>query len=418
MPALARDVTQNEDKDRMSVWLTLVGIGEEGYPGLGQTARQALRKAQHIIGAPRQLQLLPNSLQARTEAWPQPFSVEPVLSRHGQPLCVLASGDPMLFGVGASLARHVPAEEFEVLPAPSSCSLAAARLGWALQDATLISLVGRPITQLNLHLHPGARLLILSSDGRSPAAVAELLRIRGFGPSPLWVFEHLGGSKERCISGQAAHWSLPEVAALNLVAVECQPGEQPQCLPCTPGLPDDAYQHDGQLTKRDVRAVTLARLAPKPGELLWDVGAGCGSISIEWLRSHPKCRAIAIETDDKRAQLIRHNAEALGVPQLQLVQGQAPAALAGLETPDALFIGGGLTEAGLLEYCWHALKPGGRLLANAVTLQSEALLLDWHSRYGGELLRLQVAHAKPLGSFSTWRSTLPITLLDIHKPHA
>ena len=329
---------------------------------------------------------------------------------------MLASGDPMLFGVGASLARHLPAAELQVLPAPSAVSLAAARMAWALQEVSVLSLVARPLAALQAQVQSGARLLILSNDGSSPGAIAQLLRERGFGPSRLTVLEHLGGPQERRIDGLASSWALPDVAALNIVAVDCRAAGNAQHLPLTVGLPDSAYQHDGQLTKRDVRAITLARLAPKPGELLWDVGAGCGSIAIEWLRSHPSCRALAIEADAGRQQLIRHNRDALGVPQLHLLAGQAPQALLGLEAPEAIFIGGGVAQPGVLEHCWQQLKPGGRLLANAVTLQSEARLLAWRAEHGGELIRIQVAQAQPLGDFDTWRGALPITLLELHKP--
>lgn len=400
----------------MTPWLTIVGIGEDGFAGLGKTARRSLLGAAHIVGAERQLALLPRCVAGARETWPSPFGLAPVLARRGTPTCVLASGDPMFYGVGASLARELPAGELRVLPAPSSLSLAAARLGWALQDCTCVSLVARPLAALNRHLYPGARLLVLSNDAASPAQVAELLRERGFGPSRLSVLEHLGGAEERRIDGLAADWQLPPGAALNLLAVDCRAEAATQPLPPTVGLPDEAYRHDGQLTKRDVRAVTLARLAPLPGELLWDVGAGCGSIGIEWLRAHAQCRAIAVEADAGRQAHIRHNCDALGVPHLQLVAGSAPQALAGLPAPDAVFIGGGVTVPGVLEDCWAALKPGGRLIANAVTLQSEARLIDWHASHGGELLRLHIAHARPLGTFDTWRQALPITLLAVRKP--
>ncbi|QEY61079.1 precorrin-6y C5,15-methyltransferase (decarboxylating) subunit CbiE [Metapseudomonas lalkuanensis] len=399
----------------MQPWLTVVGIGEDGYAGLGKAARHALLGAAEVVGGLRQLDLLPRCIRARRTPWPSPFSLAPVLERRGTPICVLASGDPMLFGVGASLARQVPAEELRVIPAPSSYSLAAARLGWPLQDVTLLSVVARPLAALNAHLHDGARLLVLSNDGSSPAAIAALLTERGFSPSRITVLEHLGGERERRIDGIARDWSLGEVAALNLVAVEVLPGEGTRPLPLTTGLPDDAYRHDGQLTKRDVRAVTLARLAPRPGELLWDVGAGCGSIGIEWMRAHPDCRAIAIEANEGRQAHIRHNRDALGVPGLQLVAGQAPAALDGLPEPDAIFIGGGVTEPGVLDTCWNQLKPGGRLIANAVTLQSEATLVAFRERHGGELARISIAQAQPLGGFDTWRAALPITLLDVVK---
>ncbi|SDH26556.1 precorrin-6Y C5,15-methyltransferase (decarboxylating) [Pseudomonas flavescens] len=400
----------------MNPWLTVVGIGEDGYAGLGKAARHALLKAGQVFGSERQLALLPRCIAATRLQWPRPFSLAPVLERRGTPVCVLASGDPMLFGVGASLARALPSEELHILPAPSSCSLAAARLGWPLQSTALVSLVGRPLAALNAQIHPGVRLLALSNDGESPAAIAALLRERGFGPSRLSVFEHLGGERERRIDGLADGWSLARSADLNLVAIDCVAGDDARRLPLTPGLADDAYRHDGQLTKRDVRAITLARLAPLPGELLWDVGAGCGSIGIEWLRAHPACRAIAIEADEGRQGHIAHNRDALGVPGLQLVAGRAPEALEGLAAPDAIFIGGGVTAPGVLQSCWRALKPGGRLVANAVTLQSEAALIAFRGEQGGELTRIEVAQARPLGGFDTWRAALPITLLQVSKP--
>lgn len=402
----------------MIPWLTVVGIGEDGYPGLGKSARRALLEAQVVIGGPRQLALLPPCIRAVREPWPQPFALAPVLDRRGTPVCVLASGDPMLFGVGASLSRQLTADELQVLPAPSSYSLAAARLGWPLQEVALLSVVARPLAGVVRHLHPGARLLVLSNDGHSPAALADLLVDQGFGASQLQVLEHLGGPLERRIAGRAEAWSLAEAATLNLVAIEVLSETVEAGLPLTPGLPDDAYRHDGQLTKRDVRAVTLARLAPRPGELLWDVGAGCGSIGIEWARSHPSCRALAVEADAGRQVHILHNRDHLGAPALQLVAGQAPEALTGLATPDAIFIGGGLTAPGVLDACWTALRPGGRLLANAVTLQTEAALVAFRERHGGDLTRLQVAQAQPLGAFDTWRAALPITLLHSRKPHA
>ena len=400
----------------MTPWLTVIGIGEEGYAGLGEPARQALASARLIIGAPRQLRLLPAGLPAEQLAWPSPFSLAPVLSRRGQPLCMLASGDPMLFGAGASLARQLPAEEMQVLPAPSCCALAAARLGWPLQAVQVLSVVGRPLASLNRALYPGARWLVLVGDGRVAARIAAQLCAQGFSASRLVALEHLGGPLERRLEGIAGRWSVAETADLCLLAVECQPDPETRPLPPGAGLPDEAYRHDGQLTKQDVRAISLARLAPLPGQLLWDVGAGCGSIGIEWLRSHPECRAIAIESHARRLELIRHNSETLGVPQLQRVTGRAPDALQGLERPEAIFIGGGLTCPGLLDCCWQQLRPSGRLVANAVTLQGEARLVDWQARHGGTLTRISLSRTRPLGQFSTWQAALPIVLLECHKP--
>ncbi|MGZ0714469.1 precorrin-6y C5,15-methyltransferase (decarboxylating) subunit CbiE [Pseudomonas palleroniana] len=400
----------------MSPWLTVVGIGEDGFKGLGRNARHALLRATRIIGGQRQLDLLPVCIRGERQVWPSPFSLEPVLARRGEPVCVLASGDPMFYGVGASLARQVPAAELLIVPAPSSVSLAAARLGWPLQEVVTLSVVARPLAALNVHLASGVRLLVLSNDGRSPAAIASLLAESGFGPSRLSVFEHLGGADERRIDGLAADWQQASVADLNLVAIDCVASCETPRLSRLAGLPDSAFKHDGQLTKRDVRAMTLARLAPMPGELLWDVGAGSGSIGIEWMRAHPSCRALAIEADEGRQSLIEHNRDALGVPGLQLVRGKAPEALRGLEAPDAIFIGGGVTRDGVLETCWQQLRPGGRLVANAVTLQSEMTLMNWRAQHGGELTRVHVAQAQPLGEFDTWRQALPITLLDVVKP--
>ncbi|WP_047712465.1 bifunctional cobalt-precorrin-7 (C(5))-methyltransferase/cobalt-precorrin-6B (C(15))-methyltransferase [Pseudomonas lactis] len=400
----------------MSPWLTVVGIGEDGFKGLGRNARHALLRATRIIGAQRQLDLLPQCIGGERQLWPSPFSMEPVLSRRGTPVCVLASGDPMFYGVGASLVRHVAAEELTILPAPSSVSLAAARLGWPLQEVVTLSVVARPLAAINAHLASGVRLLVLSNDGSSPALIAALLTERGFGPSRIRVFEHLGGPAERRIDGHAQAWEHAAVADLNLVAIDCLADANAPRLSRLAGLPDSAFKHDGQLTKRDVRAMTLARLAPMPGELLWDVGAGSGSIGIEWMRTHPSCRALAIEADTGRQGLIEHNRDTLGVPGLQLVRGKAPAALLGLEAPHAIFIGGGVTRDGVLDTCWQHLRPGGRLVANAVTLQSEMTLMNWRAQHGGELTRIHVAQAQPLGEFDTWRQALPITLLDVVKP--
>lgn len=400
----------------MAPWLTVVGIGEDGFKGLGKQARHALLGAARIIGGQRQLDLLPACIRGERQLWPSPFSLEPLLAQRGAPVCVLASGDPMFFGVGASLARQVPSAQMLILPAPSSCSLAAARLGWPLQELVCLSLVARPLAALNGHLSSGVRLLVLSNDRHSPAALAALLRERGFGPSRISVLEHLGGERERRVDGLACEWDDPAVADLNVVAIECIAEPTAVRLSRLAGLPDSAFAHDGQLTKRDVRAVTLAHLAPMPGELLWDVGAGSGSIGIEWMRAHPSCRALAIEADPGRQLLIERNRDTLGVPGLQLIRGSAPQALAGLERPDAIFIGGGVTRAGVLETCWAQLKPGGRLVANAVTLQSEMTLLAWREQHGGELTRLHIAQAQPLGEFDTWRQALPITLLDLVKP--
>ncbi|CCG40517.1 bifunctional cobalt-precorrin-7 (C(5))-methyltransferase/cobalt-precorrin-6B (C(15))-methyltransferase [Magnetospirillum molischianum] len=402
----------------MPAWLTVVGLGEDGPAGLGETARDAIGGASVLIGGRRHLDLIPDRSGQERIVWPSPFetAIDMVLARRGQPVCILASGDPMLYGIGASLARRIDAAEMRVLPAPSSPSLAAAQLGWPLQDVALVSVTGRPVELLHPHLVPGARILALSADGSSPAKLAALLCQRGFGDSRMIVFEHLGGPRERRIETSAATWGDSAAADLNLVAIECRAAPDAVSWSRLAGLPDEAYRTDGQLTKRDIRAVTLARLAPLPGELLWDVGGGSGSIGIEWMRSHPACRAIAIESEPTRQETITTNAAALGVPGMVVVAGRAPEALAGLEPPDAVFIGGGLTVEGVVETCWSALKPGGRLVANAVTVQTEAAVVSWRERFGGSLTRLSVAQAGALGRFDTWRTALPVTIWVATKP--
>lgn len=400
--------------------VTVVGIGADGWPGLAPGARDALRAAEVLVGGPRQLDLLPEDCTGERVAWPSPLrpAVPGLLAAHaGRRVCVLASGDPMFFGIGRTLVDVLgDADRLRVLPHPSSVSYACARLGWPLEDTEVVSLVGRPLGALAAALHPGRRLLVLSAGAGTPAEVAALLTARGFGPSRLTLLEQLGGERERRAEGPAEGWPHPPGDALNVLAVECRAADGAPRLSLTPGLPDESFEHDGQLTKRHVRAVTLATLAPAPGELLWDVGGGSGSIGIEWMRAHRSCRAVAVERDPVRAGRIARNAEALGVPALRVVTGPAPAALAGLPTPDAVFVGGGLTAPGLLDACWRALPAGGRLVANTVTLESEALLTEWYRRHGGELTRLAVAHAVPVGGFTGWRQAMPVTQWSAVKP--
>lgn len=401
----------------MSAWLTVVGMGEDGMAGLSPAAAQAVSGASLIVGGRRHLAMLPAGRQAVSQAWPRPFSLQPVLARRGTPTCVLASGDPMLHGVAASLLSQLPAEEVRVLPGASSMSLAAARMGWPLQSAAVVSLLQAETAAVLAACQPGRRLLVLSAGASTPAELARTLCEAGYGASRLWVWQRLGGADEAVIEAAAQTWPEAQpVDPLNLVAVQCRVAEGCTVWPPGPGLPDAAYRHDGQLTKQDMRAISLARLAPRPGERLWDVGAGCGSIGIEWMRSDPSCRAVAIETDAGRQSLIRHNRQALGVPALELVAGSAPEALQGLPSPDAVFIGGGVTGTGVLEACWQALPAGGRLVANAVTLQGEQRLIAWRERHGGDLTRVAIDHARALGRYDSWRPSLPVTLYAVVKP--
>ncbi|GAB2783675.1 bifunctional cobalt-precorrin-7 (C(5))-methyltransferase/cobalt-precorrin-6B (C(15))-methyltransferase [Streptomyces chlorus] len=403
--------------------MTVVGIGADGWEGIPGTSRQALLGADVVIGGPRQLDLLPPGCGGDRVPWPSPLrpAVPGLLAAHaGRRIAVLASGDPLFYGIGRTLAEVLGAGSVHVLPHPSSVSYACARLGWPLEDTEVVTLVGRPTARLAAALHDRRRLLVLSADAATPGEVAALLRDRGFGPSRMRVLEQLGGDRERT-SGEtsADDWPPPHTGddpdPLNVVAVECRRAPGALRLGAVPGLPDEAYEHDGQLTKRHVRAATLGALAPAPGELLWDVGGGSGSIAVEWMRTHSACRAVTVERDPVRAERIIRNAERLGVPGLRVVTGAAPAALAGLPQPDAVFVGGGLTAPGLLDACWEALPAGGRLVANTVTLESEALLADARRRHGGELVRLAVAHAVPVGGFTGWRQAMPVTQWAVQK---
>ncbi|MFD4260437.1 precorrin-6y C5,15-methyltransferase (decarboxylating) subunit CbiE [Streptomyces sp. NPDC058534] len=397
----------------------VVGIGADGWEGLVDSARGTLLDADVVIGGARQLDLLPPEYAGERVAWPSPLrpAVPALLAAHaGRRIAVLASGDPMFYGIGRALTEELGPGAVRVLPHPSSVSHACARLGWPVEDVEVVTLVGRPAARLAAALHDGRRLLVLSADATTPDDVAALLRDRGFGPSRMRVLEQLGGAKERTTTPATADdWPHPPGDPLNIVAVECRRAPDALRLGAVPGLPDAAYEHDGQLTKRHIRAATLGALAPAPGELLWDVGGGSGSIAVEWMRTHPACRAITVERDPARAERITRNAERLGVPGLQVVTGAAPEALAGLPRPDAVFVGGGLTAPGLLAACWDALPDGGRMVANTVTLESEALLADAHRRHGGELVRLAVAHAVPVGGFTGWRQAMPVTQWAVEK---
>ncbi|MGY5885220.1 precorrin-6y C5,15-methyltransferase (decarboxylating) subunit CbiE [Modestobacter lacusdianchii] len=398
--------------------VTVVGVGADGWDGLSPVARRAIAAAEVLRGSARQLALVPGEVTAERVPWPSPMT--PALAalptdHPGRRVVVLASGDPMLSGVGTSLVRLFGADAVQVLPHPSSVTLACARLGWAVEETTVVTVVGRPVSLVLPHATPGRRLLVLGSDTRTPADLAALLAGSGYGASRLTALAQLGGDAERRFTGTAAGWPHPETDPLVLIAVEvvADPGAVP--LPTVPGLPDDVYDSDGQLTKRDVRAVTLARLVPLPGQLLWDVGAGAGSIGIEWMRVHPACRAVAVEVDPERAARIVRNADRLGVPGLQVVTGSAPDALVDLPTPDAVFVGGGATTPLLLDTVWAALPPGGRLVVNAVTLESEAVLAEWHGRCGGSLTRLSVAHAQPVGGFTGWKPAMPVTVWSVTR---
>jgi precorrin-6Y C5,15-methyltransferase (decarboxylating) len=390
-------------------WLSVVGVGEDGVDGLGTAARAAVAEAAVVFGGARHLALVRPLIAGEARVWPTPFdsAMAEVVALRGQPVCVLASGDPFQYGVGATLARRIDPTEMTVVPAASAFGLAAARLGWTLQEAETISLHGRSEALVRPLLHPGTRILALTSDGGAPARLARRLADDGFGPSRLHVLEAMGGAQERHRTALAADFGDAPCAALHVLAIEVRAEPHAAVVPLA-GLDDGLFEHDGQITKREVRAVTLAALAPRRGELLWDVGAGAGSIGIEWMLRHPSLRAVAVEARPDRAARIRRNAEALGVPGLDVREGEAPAALADLPRPDAIFLGGGGTDPGVLDAVIAALPPGGRLVANAVTLAMQGRLAEAADRLGGSLVNLSVARAAPVGGMTAWRPALPV----------
>jgi precorrin-6Y C5,15-methyltransferase (decarboxylating) len=398
--------------DDLAEWLSIVGIGEDGWNGLSCAAKSAVQAAEVIFGGSRHLSLIPDTPAVRI-AWPSPMlpALDELIVQHRRrrAVTVLASGDPMLYGVGTVLASRLHAPEFRVIPQVSAFTLACARLGWSSAEIALVSIVHRPIEQINRHLYPCQRLIIYSENGSSPGRIAQFLKSRGYGKSTITVFEHLGGEREKRYDMMAQDWSLDCAADLNVVAVNCNPDETIEPLPMTAGLPDDAYETDGQLTKCEVRAVTLARLAPLPGQTLWDVGAGTGSVGIEWMRAHSSCRTIAFECRADRAERIRHNANRLGTAELLVVTGKAPATFEKLEQPDAIFIGGGVSAPDLVLSCWDRLRPGGRLVANTVTIAGEATIASWQMKLGGELSRITITRSQMIGGMLGWRALTPVT---------
>ncbi len=394
-----------------SRWLSIIGLGQDGAEGLSPLAKGLISSAELVVGGSRHLDLAAQLITGERLPWPSPMHVAfpEILARRGRPVAVLASGDPFNYGVGKQIATLVCADELICIPQPSSFSLAASRLGWALQDTATVSLHGRAIEGLIRYLQPGARILALSWDGSTPAKAARLLAERGFGDASIAVLEELGGPKERITRHRARTFDLAAASALNVIGIEVEAGGGIQVIGLAPGLPDEIYESDGQLTKREVRAITLAALGPRQGELLWDIGLGAGSVAIEWLLCHPSLRAIGVEEREDRASRAMRNALALGAPDLQVIAGRAPEALAGLAAPNAVFIGGGFTNEGVFAAAWTALRPGGRIVANAVTLESEARLKEAFDRHGGELVRIEISKAGKIGGFHGWRAAMPVT---------
>ena len=410
-------------------WLCVIGIGEDGWDNLSADARDLLYESEIVLGGERHLKMLPKDWEGERIIWSSPIreavskivSWRPEDSASVQKVAIMASGDPLCYGIATKLLRHLPIEEIWIKPALTTFSLMCSRIGWSLPDVETLTIHGRPVEMLHPFVQPGVKLLVLSKGEESPEQAAKLLCARGFGKSIITVLEHLGGRKERQFSGQADSWNQPKGAALNALAIECIPENNANVLSRNPGLPDEAFLHDGQLTKREIRAVALSKLMPVVDHLLWDVGAGCGSVSIEWMRTNPGCRAVAIEKSKSRLKLIEQNSQELGVPMLQIISGSAPEVLADLPAPDAVFIGGGLSSGNLLQTCWNALKPGGRLVANAVTLEGEQKLLQWQnenagkSGASGDLTRLSISRAEKIGKFQGWKEMRSVIQLAVIK---
>lgn len=398
-------------------WLTIVGIGEDGYDGLLGRARGAIAGASVIIGSARTLAMLP-AHHAETHEWPQPFAavVDRLTPLRGRRTVVLATGDPLNYGVARKLMTFIPFSEMEIIPQLSAFSLAASRVGWSLPDCDTLTLHGRPAANIEPFIQPDARLLVLTEDETSPANVARRLTARGFGQSEVTVLENLGGPHEQQSTFIAANGARTDYSSLNTLAIHCRASRDASIWPRLAGLPDDAYEHDGQLTKREVRAATLAALAPAPDQILWDVGAGCGSVAIEWMRSTRGCEALAYERDGARLHMIANNAERLGAPRLKIIAGDAPASLAGRPAPHAVFIGGGLGVPGVFETAWETLKSCGRMVVNVVTIEGELHLYDLQEKHGGDLVRFEISHLHRVGPFRAFKPRMAVTQWRAVKP--
>ncbi len=395
-------------------WLHIVGIGEDGVDGLTPATRAVVDAAEVIIGGERHHALAPSS-SAQRIAWPSPFDalVETLKEHKGKRVVVLATGDPLWFSVGARIGREITPTEIVYHPQLSAFQLASARMGWSMADLETLTVHGRPVEQMIAFIQPHARLLILTTGAETPAQIAAFLTDRGFGKSKMTVLAAMGGDREERFDGVAETWNHT-VPAFNTLAVDCIAAPDAALLPRVPGLPDDVFQSDGTMTKQEVRAATLAKLMPMRGALLWDIGSGCGSVAVEWMRGARYARAIGIEPRADRRAMAAANASALGVPKLQLIDGLVPEALSGLEAPDAVFIGGGLSEQ-TFDHAWSALRPLGRLVANAVTLESEVTLIALHKKHGGELVKLNVQRADAIGGLTGWRPHMPVTQWSLIK---
>jgi len=401
----------------MSKWLTIVGMGEDGYDGLSAAARKAIASAKVIVGSRRLLGFLP-PLAAELQEWPQPFSamIDRIRPLKGRQTVLLATGDPLNYGVARKVLQFIPIGDVEIVPHLSAFSLAAARIGWSLPDCDTLTLHGRDAASIEAFIQPEVRLIVLTAGAATIPEVARRLTERGFGSSNVTVLENLGGPRERVTAFAARDIPPTEFSDLNTLAIECRPASGARILSRSPGLPDDAFLHDGQITKREVRAATLAALSPAPDHLLWDVGAGCGSVAVEWMRAARGCEAIAFECEPSRQELIAENARRLGTPRLRVVAGKAPETFKDQPAPDAVFIGGGLAVPGVFEAAWSALKPGGAMVANVVSVEGEMHLYDLQDRHGGDLARIEVSLLSRIGPLRALKPRMPVLQWRTRKP--
>ncbi|MBV1868367.1 MAG: precorrin-6y C5,15-methyltransferase (decarboxylating) subunit CbiE [Marinosulfonomonas sp.] len=398
----------------MTAWLHIVGIGEDGLDGLTPATRTVVEAAEIIVGGERHHKLSDN-LSAERIAWPSPFDamIDTLQDHRGRRVVVLVTGDPLWFSVGARIGRTIPSEQIVFHPQLSAFQLASALMGWSIADVETLTVHGRPVEQMIAFIQPDQRLLILTTGAETPRQIAKFLSERGFGESRMTVLAAMGGENQERFDGLANSWNHV-VPAFNTLAVECVAAPDAALLPRVPGLEDALFQSDGTMTKQEVRAVTVAKLMPMRGALLWDIGTGCGSVAVEWMRAARYARAIGIEPRADRRAMAAANALALGTPKLEILDGEAPAVLHGLEAPDAIFIGGGLSEA-VFDAAWSALKPLGRLVANAVTLESETILIGLQKTHGGQLVKLAIQRAEPIGSYQGWRPQMPVTQWSLIK---
>ena len=387
---------------RSNPWLHIIGLGEDGPAGLSPASRAALDRAETIFGGPRHLDLI--GAGPRGQAWPLPFTTVPVLARRGRPTVVLASGDPFWHGAGGSLMADLAPGEWTAHPVPSSFQLACNRLGWRMEDTLCLGLHAAPFARLRPLLHRGSRALVTLRDGQAATALCDWLAANGHPNARVTLLERLGGPLERIRPAPAENPQAPLLAAIEAA----DPG-----LPRASGLPDDLFAHDGQITKRPIRALTLSALAPRPGDHLWDLGAGSGSISVEWCLAGGT--ASAVESRADRLPNIRANAESFGLShRMSAHPGDHAALLADLPRPDAVFIGGGLSPERVATL-WQALPPGTRIVANAVTLETEATLYAAHHSHGGTLLRIDLAQAGTLGRFRDWQAARPVVQWSVTR---